>query len=167
MFYLALNGLDIKDLTRTKCLRASEIPLQYLKNIAPEEVENQSRLTAFSFLNFDWDGKGGLQFTKKNISFFRNIISSLEIQPELAPTSKGGIYLRYIMPNNTILSFELYKSVMIETIIPNGDYDLLLNRTYDSSFSEVVNEHVKTVAKNIIKFDPVKKDKKQKKNRKN
>ena len=164
---MASKGLDFKELTKTKYLRASELPLYYLKNIAPEEVENQRKLTAFSFFFFFWDGKDGLPFSKKNIAFFRNIISSLEIQPEVAPTPNGGIYLRYIMPNNTILSFELYKSAMIETIIPNGNYDLLINRTYESSFPEIVNEHVKKVSKNIMQFSSIKTDKKSKKNRKN
>ena len=142
-----------------------DLVFAFLNGVAPEENENQQKLTSFSLLQYGWDGKDGLEFSKKNISFFRNVISSLKIQPELAPTNKGGIYIRYHTPDNTILYFELYRSVMVQTLIPAGDYESMSSKSYSENFSEIINTEL---FKLIGKEFPEQKDsfKKKQKNKK-
>ena len=88
------------------------------------KIYNLSKIDKMASLKKNWNGYGGKCFKRKALQKFRSIIDSLDIQPEIAPTGRGSLYIQF--ENNTSsLSFEVFENSADKVLVPNGDFSKL------------------------------------------
>ena len=56
---------------------------------------NLKTIDMISHLAAGWDGNGGLAFSPETIQTFKNVINSLAVQPRIAPTGKGSLFMQF------------------------------------------------------------------------
>jgi hypothetical protein len=93
------------------------------------KAENLKKLDPMSVFQEDWNGVGGQAFSENAISVFRDIIENVHKQPEIAPTGRNSLLMRYKFNDNTSLQFEVRENRVDMVCIPHGDHT--------SAFSDV------------------------------
>ena len=75
--------------------------------ISEDKLENLKKLDAIALLKDNWNGNGAKAFRPELISKARNIITFLDIQPEVFPTACESLQLEYDKEDGAHLEIEL------------------------------------------------------------
>ena len=86
-------------------------------------VDNLERLEDIAKLEADWNGYGAEPFSSALVDVVRNIILSLNEQPEIFPTGRKSIQLEYHEPKDNYLEFEVFESQVVAMQVYGTDYD--------------------------------------------
>ena len=58
-------------------------------------TENIDQLREIANMEDNWNGEGGLSFGKDFIQELRDLVSIMQLQPDIAPTGRGSIDFEY------------------------------------------------------------------------
>lgn len=102
--------------------------------------KNKQKLESFKELQSNWDGYDGLPFNNSVIEKVLNIISNLDYQPNIFPTSRGSIQIeKYIDDDNLveieisedeIFAYQVIKSCEIEKTVSASEINTLISDLY-------------------------------------
>ena len=98
------------------------------------------KLDMIASLDDNWNNNGAKAFSSSLIMKTRNIISSLNIQPEIFPTACESIQLEYTKPDGSYLEIEISESEYVEIFIINSDGT---NHTTNVRSVNTINDVVK------------------------
>ena len=85
--------------------------------------QNLKLLESFVQLPENWNGYGAKGFTAPLVSLAKEILNSLEVQPDVFPTGRESIQFEYEKCNGEYLEFEIFNKSDIQVFIvkENGD----------------------------------------------
>ena len=108
--------------------------------ISSELQNNLKRLFYISMLKDNWNGNGAKAFTQDLICRVRNIIISLNKQPELFPTPANSIQLEYEGDGNSYLEIEITElnTAEVYRIDRDGREDTFLTNTDANALNKMV-----------------------------
>ena len=106
------------------------------------ELDNIEIVNKMSTFDDDWNGTGGVAFSKESIALFKKTLHELNKQPEIAPTGRDSLYMQYKLNDNSLLAFELSKRRMEIVYIPKGVFSMAETSVVNNSFSTYINEKV-------------------------
>lgn len=85
--------------------------------INEEKAENLRKINSIAALGDDWNGNGAKAFDFELIERVRQIITCLDIQPELFPTACESIQLEYDKTDGSYMEIEIGKSKFVEVFV--------------------------------------------------
>ena len=103
--------------------------------------ENIEQLREIELLQENWDGEGGLAFGKDFIQEVVDLVSTLQLQPDLDPTGRGSIQLEYgsRKAGKRYLGLEIYE---LDRIVKVYAKDEAGNRQHEEIGMEDINGRV-------------------------
>lgn len=104
-----------------------------------KKYSNIKILKQISKLEKDWNGYGGGAFSKGSISFFNQLIDSLNVQPMISPTGRNSLYMEY-NDGKGMLGFEVFEDRIDMAFI--SDDGETFTRTITDNFCNEINEIV-------------------------
>ena len=115
------------------------------KNDANWAEKNRSLRTLSDIQNLehDWDGYGADRIPAAVVLLARNIVASLDYQPEIYPTKRRTVQMQYELSDRSYLEFEIYPDSIECLSVPQRDYEkarefsIDANRYYE--IREIVN----------------------------
>ncbi|MBP3818620.1 MAG: hypothetical protein J6H31_09950 [Butyrivibrio sp.] len=107
--------------------------------------KNESLRTLTQIQNFecDWDGNGGAIIPNDVILFARNIVMSLDCQPEIYPTKRKTVQMQYELADKSYLEFEIYADRIEMLMVPRRKYNDAIERTIKADNYYILNDIVK------------------------
>lgn len=105
--------------------------------------KNLTKIKQISYFEDDWNGYGARRFSLTEITCFALVISDLKTQPEISPTGRNSLYMRYKTDDKSELSFEMFEDKLFEVYVPHADFSLATENTYYDNFADKINESVK------------------------
>ena len=109
---------------------------------------NLDRLWGISELGEDWNGYGAAPIPREVIEEVRDIILSLEEQPQIFPTADKSIQLEYELPDKSYLEIDVYEDKITAMQIPQKDYEnaKFWNLSYDDidQIQQIVSDFINT-----------------------
>mgnify|MGYP004453821429 FL=1 len=87
----------------------------------------------------------GKKFTTGAIDTFKEVISTLTRQPEIAPTGRNSLLMYYELADGSRLIFEVSESKAKKVYIPNGDYAKANIQIYTGNVSYKITEAVENL----------------------
>jgi len=120
---------NISDVISCSSYCADYVPVKTVPNFSngfwqKEMNAAMSRLHEIELLSCNWNGNGAEPFSSTLVSKCRNIISNLNIIPQLYPTANGSIQLEYYKADGSLLEFNIFdkKITMFKksAILENG-----------------------------------------------
>ena len=106
------------------------------------KIENLDKLEYMSRFQADWNGTGGLAFSSTAIGFFREIISNLKNQPQIAPTGRNSLLLQYELGDRSLLAFEVREDRVEMVLIPKGNYSLATSKIFTDNYVQQIDTQV-------------------------
>lgn len=106
------------------------------------QQENLIKIEKMALLESNWNGNGGEKFTTGAIDTFKEVIGVLNRQPDIAPTGRNSLLMRYELANGSSLTFEVSENKAEKVYIPNGDYAKANIQIYTGNVSYKINEAV-------------------------
>lgn len=89
------------------------------------QQENLIKIEKMAFLESNWNGNGGEKFATGAIDTFKEVIGVLNRQPDIAPTGRNSLLMRYELANGS-----------------SGDYAKANIQIYAGNVSHKINETV-------------------------
>ena len=111
--------------------------IDFLKQI------NLHKIELMSTFEDNWNGNGGLAFSKSAIQTFKTVIKNLHRQPEIAPTGRNTLLMQYELPNQSRLAFEVSESNVESVFVPYKDFRNAETNTFTENFSDNINRYAK------------------------
>lgn len=97
--------------------------------------ENLKKIDALGKLQPGWNGSGGMPFSLDSIRTFKSVISDLHVQPQIAPTGRNSLFMRFT-PDMDIELFPTTANVLIAGMVepvPIDEVVEYINRILDES----------------------------------
>ena len=117
--------------------------VKHYKNVeqSKDMADNILLLRDIEKLPDNWDGEEGLRFDHTFIQEVVDLISTLQVQPDLGPTGRGSIQLEYgsRKKNNKYLGIEIYEKDRKVEIYEKDESE---NRTHEEISMEDINARV-------------------------
>ena len=108
--------------------------------------ENLERLEKISKFEYDWNGYEAESFDDQYINMVKEIIESLEIQPELVPTGRSTVDL-YFSTDNEYLGIEIGDTKSEFVYVPQDSG----NKRYDKAIEGTVqNKYINLFVKKML-----------------
>ena len=100
-------------------------------------TENIDQLREIGELNENWDGEGGLAFGKEFIQELIDLISTMQVQPDIGPTGRGSVDFEYgsRKKGQKYLDIEIYEKDRRVTVYSKDETD-------ESSHEEIGMEDI-------------------------
>ena len=77
------------------------------------DLNNIQKILKFKDLPLNWNGNDAEPFDKSFVKMVANIVSILELQPEVFPTARQSVQLEYEKENGDYLEFEIFENQII------------------------------------------------------
>lgn len=97
----------------------------------------------------NWNGYGASSFSPQEIHAFLDVVLGLVYQPEIMPTARHSLLLRYLFLDQTELMFELFSDHADEVLVPNGDFSKAKNAIISSDVANSINSIVGKIYESI------------------
>lgn len=97
--------------------------------------ENLKKIDALSKLKPGWNGSDGMPFSMDSIRVFKNVINALHMQPQIAPTGRNSLFMRFT-PDMDIELFPNTANVLIAGMVEPVSIDKAaeyINRILDEN----------------------------------
>ena len=104
--------------------------------------KNLAKIEKMAHFESDWNGNGGEKFTTGAIDTFKEVIGVLNRQPDIAPTGRNSLLMRYELANGSSLTFEVTENKAEKVYIPHGDYAKASIQIYVGNVSFKISEAV-------------------------
>ena len=104
--------------------------------------KNLAKIEKMALFESDWNGNGGAKFTTGAIDTFKEVISTLTKQPEIAPTGRNSLLMHYELANGSRLIFEVSENKAEKVYIPHGNYAKASIQIYVGNVLFNINEAV-------------------------
>lgn len=98
------------------------------------KIENLNKIGKLKELNYNWNGNGAEAFTSEEIELFERIINALNIQPQIAPTGKGSLFIQYEDNANNVLAFDVSIERVEKVFVPQGVFANAETEVYTEQF---------------------------------
>lgn len=103
------------------------------------QQQNLEKIEKISLFENDWNGNGGMTFSQKALSLFRQIIMTLKKQPQIAPTGRNSLLMQYEL-NTNLLAFEVSETTTEKVFVPNNDFSLAQTEIFtENIIKEIYN----------------------------
>ena len=106
------------------------------------KIENINKINNMAAFADDWNGTGGLAFSKRAITLFRDIIEVLDKQPQIAPTGRNSLLMQYELDDGSFLAFEVKEKSVEKVYIPLGDYSKAQSEIFTKNMERQIKESV-------------------------
>lgn len=106
------------------------------------KIDNLEKLEHMSHFQADWNGTGGLAFSRAAIGFFREIINNLRNQPQIAPTGRNSLLLQYELGDRSLLAFEVREDRVEMVCVPKGNYSLATSKVFTDNYVQQIDTQV-------------------------
>lgn len=106
------------------------------------KFENLEKLEHMSHFQADWNGTGGLAFSRAAIGFFREVINNLRNQPQIAPTGRNSLLLQYELGDRSLLAFEVREDCVEMVCVPKGNYSLATSKVFTDNYVQQIDTQV-------------------------
>lgn len=107
------------------------------------KIENLNKIGKLKELNYNWNGNGAEDFTSEEIELFEKIINALNVQPQIAPTGKGSLYIQYEDNANNVLAFDVSIERVEKVFVPKGVFANAQTEVYTDQFINNILQSVK------------------------
>ena len=84
-------------------------------------------------LEQDWDGYGAEKIPDSVILLARNLVASLDHQPEIYPTKRRTVQMQYELSDRSYLEFEIYTDKIEVLSVPQRDYEKAQEYSVDAN----------------------------------
>lgn len=106
------------------------------------KIENLNKIDKISGFKEDWNGNGGKAFQKNTIIFLKEIINTLDKQPQIAPTGRNSLLMQYELDDKSLLAFEVNEKRAEKVYVPKGDYAKAEVDIYTENIGKKMKESV-------------------------
>lgn len=107
------------------------------------KVNNLNKIEKIAAFENDWNGNGGKVFTSQAISVFKEIINTLDKQPQIAPTGRNTLLMQYELEDKSLLAFEVGEKKVEKVYVPQGDYAKAEAEVFTENMALKMKESVK------------------------
>ena len=107
-----------------------------------ERAYNLARLSAMCELEMGWDGNEAKPISKDLITYVSGLLFHVAKQPELYPTSDGGIQIQYEKPDRTYLEIVFSPGSIIGMRVQNGNPETAEFTDFDYGSDEAIEEYI-------------------------
>lgn len=112
---------------------------------------NIEKLTKIEEMEETWNGYSSVPFSHDFISFIKNEIRKLEIQPQIFPITDGKLQLEYDRKDGGYLEFEVSPSDM-ENIKENKQAEIEFYYEFDKKHEEGIVENFEKMNEKVMDF---------------
>lgn len=109
------------------------------------QQKNLNKIELMGSFQDDWNGNGGMAFSKSALSMFKEIIKNLSTQPEIAPTGRNSLYMEFKKTDESVLAFEISETAAEKIIVPCGHFE-------DAIAEKFTDEVVRNVKNSVVEF---------------
>ena len=106
------------------------------------KIGNLNKINKIAGFKENWNGNGAKSFSPEAIEMFKNIITNLDQQPEIAPTGRDSLYMQYDANDGSLLAFEVFEKKIEKVFVPRGDMNKAETETVSTNLIEYVKENV-------------------------
>ena len=107
-----------------------------------ERAYNLTRLAEMCDLEDGWDGDEGRQISRDMIAFVGGVLLRLGQQPEIYPTSEGGIQIQYEKPDKTYLEVVFSPEMITGMRIEKGDYSTAVFNDFEYTSEKDIADYI-------------------------
>lgn len=106
-------------------------------------LDNLNKIEKIAAFENDWNGNGGEAFTSQAISVFKEIINTLDKQPQIAPTGRNTLLMQFELEDKSLLAFEVGEKKVEKVYVPQGDYAKAEAEVFTENMALKMKESVK------------------------
>lgn len=107
-----------------------------------ERAYNLARLAAMCDLESGWDGDAGHPISRDLIAFVGGVLLRVGLQPEVYPTSEGGIQIQYEKPDKTYLEVVFSPDVITGMKVDKGNYESAVFTDFMYTSEKAVSDYI-------------------------
>ncbi len=137
--------MDAARLTTPQSKSGLVISFDWLKDENSKTIEqayNLAKLAAMCDLEDGWDGGAGRPISRDLIAFVGGVLLRVGIQPDIYPTSEGGVQIQYEKPDKTYLEVVFSPETITGMKIEKGDYNSAVFTDFVYTSEKAVTDYI-------------------------